>query len=33
MENQGIACSIPVAQTARLLDKSEEELARALVLK
>ena len=30
--NQGIACSIPVAQTARLLDKSEEELARALVL-
>lgn len=30
--NQGIACSIPVAQTARLLDKSEEELVRALVL-
>ena len=30
--NQGIACSIPVAQTSRLLDKSEEELARALVL-
>lgn len=30
--NQGIACSIPVAQTARLLDKSEEKLARALVL-
>ncbi|EOT2913422.1 serine dehydratase subunit alpha family protein [Clostridium perfringens] len=30
--NQGIACSIPVAQTARFLDKSEEELARALVL-
>ena len=30
--NQGIVCSIPVAQTARLLDKSEEELARALVL-
>lgn len=30
--NQGIACSIPVAKTARLLDKSEEELARALVL-
>ncbi|MCX0397849.1 L-serine ammonia-lyase, iron-sulfur-dependent, subunit alpha [Clostridium perfringens] len=30
--NQGIACSIPVAQTARLLEKSEEELARALVL-
>ncbi|MDU8977962.1 MAG: L-serine ammonia-lyase, iron-sulfur-dependent, subunit alpha, partial [Clostridium perfringens] len=30
--NQGIACSIPVAQTARLLYKSEEELARALVL-
>ncbi|MCX0380083.1 L-serine ammonia-lyase, iron-sulfur-dependent, subunit alpha [Clostridium perfringens] len=30
--NQGIACSIPVAQTARLLDKAEEELARALVL-
>ena len=30
--NQGIACSIPVAQTARLLDKSEEELSRALVL-
>lgn len=30
--NQGIACSIPVAQTAKLLDKSEEELARALVL-
>lgn len=30
--NQGIACSIPVAQTARLLDKPEEELARALVL-
>lgn len=30
--NQGIACSISVAQTARLLDKSEEELARALVL-
>ncbi|MBO3339437.1 serine dehydratase subunit alpha family protein [Clostridium perfringens] len=30
--NRGIACSIPVAQTARLLDKSEEELARALVL-
>ncbi|MBS5969473.1 MAG: serine dehydratase subunit alpha family protein [Clostridium perfringens] len=30
--NQGIACSIPVAQTARLLDKSEEELARALAL-
>ncbi len=30
--NQGIACSIPVAQTARILDKSEEELARALVL-
>lgn len=30
--NQGIACSIPVAQIARLLDKSEEELARALVL-
>ncbi|EPB9413143.1 serine dehydratase subunit alpha family protein [Clostridium perfringens] len=30
--NQGIACSIPVAQTARLLDKSDEELARALVL-
>lgn len=30
--NQGIACSIPVDQTARLLDKSEEELARALVL-
>ncbi|HFF9005079.1 TPA: serine dehydratase subunit alpha family protein [Clostridium perfringens] len=30
--NQGIACSIPVAQTARLLDKFEEELARALVL-
>ncbi|MGG7155935.1 serine dehydratase subunit alpha family protein [Clostridium perfringens] len=30
--NQGIACSIPVAQTARLLDKSEEELARSLVL-
>lgn len=30
--NQGIACSIPVAQTAKLLEKSEEELARALVL-
>ena len=30
--NQGIACSIPVAQTARFLDKSEEELARALIL-
>ncbi|MDZ5253972.1 serine dehydratase subunit alpha family protein [Clostridium sp. LIBA-8841] len=30
--NQGIACSIPVAQTAKFLGKSEEELARALVL-
>lgn len=30
--NQGIACSIPVAQTAKILDKSEEELARALIL-
>lgn len=30
--NQGIACSIPVAQTAKLLGKSEEDLARALVL-
>lgn len=30
--NQGIACSMPVAETAYLLEKSEEELARALVL-
>lgn len=30
--NQGIACSIPIAQTAKILEKSQEELARALVL-
>lgn len=30
--NQGIACSLPVVKTAKFLDKSEEELARALVL-
>ncbi|EGT3616699.1 serine dehydratase subunit alpha family protein [Clostridium perfringens] len=30
--NQGIACSIPITQTAKILEKSEEELARALVL-
>ena len=30
--NQGIACSMPVAETAYILKKSDEELARALVL-
>ncbi len=30
--NQGIACSMPVAETAYMLEKSDEDLARALVL-